>query len=397
MNKTRTALYYPEIIIPSKQFIRKTILYWDEIGSIVPKSIWDEHPFFELEDEETNQLKDAGIYRPFFPHLLKTAGIHDFEREYRNEFFKRLDFFNQRDLLRNNTHYTPIYGEKEMVPGLFEELQRRGLAQKKIGDKISVSESKHPLFFIESVTANIYMSILAEFLSDADENITMPVTEESTWRDYTYSAIDPNKKKVCANLILNRILPIPLSDVPLGEIIQFKDDHETELVKFRECIDNFQSSISSAKDIRSVQDSCCKFSEKFNSDVKDLERSLRDRNIETLFGSVQAILDVKSPEITTTLIGSGALALGTAQPLFALSGIALGASIKVEKYLLKEKTERRKWLESLPHSYVYHLKKSKLIKNETRFHPRLDSFLGNVKLQIQSKIGIPFERGRKIK
>jgi hypothetical protein len=58
------------------------------------------------------------------------------------------------------------------------------------------------------------------------------------------------------------------------------------------------------------------------------------------------------------LIGSGALTLGTLQPLFLLSGIIMAASIKIEAYLLKEREERRKWMESLPYSYVYHLQKS---------------------------------------
>jgi hypothetical protein len=354
MNKTRTALYYPEIVIPSKQFIRKTILYWDDIGSIVPKPIWDEHPYFELDDEETNQLKNAGLYRPFFPKQLRTSGIPNFEKIYWDEFFKRLDFFNKRDSLTTNTQYTPVYGEKEMVDGLFDELERRGLAKRRLGGAISVSEFNHPLYFIESVTANIYMALLAEFLADADGNITVPVTEASSWQDYAYSSIDPQKNKICANMILDRILPIPSENVPIENIIQFKKDHRTELFHFRAEIDRFQSSISAGQSIRGVQDSCCQFSENVDRGVRDIQQSLMERNIDTIFGSLEAILDVKSPEISSALLSSGALALGTAQPLFLLSGILIGASIKVERYLLKERNERRKWLESVPYSYVHH-------------------------------------------
>jgi hypothetical protein len=355
MNHTRTALYYPEIIIPSKQFIRKTILYWDDIGSIVPKPIWDEHPYFELEDKETNLLRNAGLYRPFFPHTLRGGGVGDFETKFKDEFFRRLDHFNQQNHLKNNIQYTPVYEEKEMVMGLFNELEQRGLGKRKLAGQGSVSKFKQPVYFIESVTANIYMALLAESLADADSNITMPVTEASTWQDYAYAAIDPQMKKVCANLILDRILPIPAADVPLERIIQFKEDHKTELLKFRECIDNFQSSIPAAGDVMSVRDSCCRFTEQFNLGVRDIEQSLKNRNIETIFGSIQAILDVKSPDISSTLLGTGALALGAIQPIFLLSGVAMYASIKVERYLLKERSERTKWFNSLPYSYVYHL------------------------------------------
>jgi len=362
MKNTRTALYYPEIIIPSKQFIRKTILYWDEIGSIVPKPIWDDHPYFKLEDEETNQLRNANLYRPFFPHTLSMGDGGNFQTRFSDEFYRRLDFFNQRDSLREKTSYTPVYEEKEMVPGLFDELETRGLATRKLAGKASVSEVHHPVYFIESTTANIYMALLAEFLADRDKNITVPVTEESTWQDYAYTATDPQMKKICANLILDRILPLPAEDVPVDRIIQFKKDHSTELSRFRKCIDDFQSSIPVAGDIRSLQDSCCRFTEDFNAGVKDIEQSLRERNINTVFGSVQTILEIKSPELSTTLLSTGALALGVLQPIFLLSGVVMHASIKVERYLLKEREERRKWMESLPYSYVYHLEKSPIIR-----------------------------------
>jgi len=358
MSNTRTALYYPEIIIPSKEFIRKTILYWDEIGSIVPKAIWDEHPYFDLEDQETNQLRDAHLYRPFFPHTLMWGRVPGFEERFSDEFYRRLDFFNQRDRLKNNTRYTPVYEDKEMVPGLFHDLETRGLAKSKLNGKISVSESGHPLYFIESVTANIYMALLAESLAEADKNITMPVTEDSTWQDYAYTSIKPNNQKVCASLILDRIIPTPSPDVPLEKLIEFKEGHKTELIQLRKSIDEFQASISHASDIRAAKDSCCKFSEDFESGVKDLDRNLRDRDIKTVFGSLNSLLDIKSPEISGTLIGSGALALGTLQPIFLLSGIVMAASIKIEVYLLKEREERRKMMESLPYSYVYHLGQS---------------------------------------
>jgi hypothetical protein len=288
--------------------------------------------------------------------------VPGFEERFNNEFYRRLDFFNQRDRLQKNTRYTPVYGEKEMVPGLFRDLETRGLAQRKLNGKISLSESGHPVFYIESVTANIYMALLAESFAEIDNNITVPITEDSTWQDYAYSSIDPQNKKVCGSLVLDRILPIPSPDVPLDRIISFKEDHKIELIQLRNAIDEFQTSITQAQDIRSAKDSCCKFAEKYESGVKDIEKNLRDRNIKTFFGSLNSLQDIKSPEISGTLLGTGALVLGTLQPLFLLSGVIMAASIKIELYLLKEREERRKWMESLPYSYVYHLKKSGIVQ-----------------------------------
>ena len=37
----RTVLYYPTIEIPSDRWLRQALLYWDRVGSIVPRSFDD--------------------------------------------------------------------------------------------------------------------------------------------------------------------------------------------------------------------------------------------------------------------------------------------------------------------------------------------------------------------
>lgn len=362
MTSTRTALYYPNMVIPNKLWTRQALLYWDDIGSIIPEVVWRDHEFFKLENEEINQLFEAKLFRPFFPETLKRKLSSSTEDRFYDEFYDRVDYFKTRntfDLLRSAT---PIYELKEIRPGFFDELAKRGLATRNIGKLSQVSESGHNVFFVETNTANIYMALLAEYLSGLDNNITVPVTEDATWQNYGYSTTDPTIQNVCANLILDRILPVPAANTPIVEIIQFKKDHKSELIRFRKSVDDFQASIPKAGDIRSIQDSCCKFSEEIGAGVRDIEQSLVERNIDTFFGSLETILDVKSPEISGALISSGALTLGTGQPLFLLTGLVAGASIKVERYLLKERSDRRRWLENLPYSYVYHLQQSGFVQ-----------------------------------
>jgi len=87
MNHTKTALYYPQMVIPNKQWIRQALLYWDDIGSIVPEAIWNEHPYFEIDDEETNRLYEAKLYRPFFPEQLRRKFGSKIEDSFYQEFF----------------------------------------------------------------------------------------------------------------------------------------------------------------------------------------------------------------------------------------------------------------------------------------------------------------------
>ena len=63
---TRTILYYPTIQIKSSKWIKRTILYWDVIGSIVPYDF--DYPQYCLDDMLL--LRDYGAYRPYHPEDL---------------------------------------------------------------------------------------------------------------------------------------------------------------------------------------------------------------------------------------------------------------------------------------------------------------------------------------
>ena len=356
MSSTRTALYYPNLVITNKRWVRQALLYWDDIGSIVPEPIWNEHPYFELEDEETNQLNAAGLYRPFFPEKLRRDFGSSLEKSFYEEFFNRLDHFRAQrpfDLLKSADK---LYELKEMKSGFFDELEIRNLATRKLDGKVRIAESGHPIIFVESNTANIYMSLLAEYLANHDKNITIPATDRNDCLDLAYIATDIEKKQECAKVLLNNILPVPSSGVSLDRIIDFRQDHRTDLLKFRKVVDQFEKDLKLITDKRDVLDKSRQFEEDLEREVRLLTESLSDRRIETIFGSLDVIINSDQPEWWPIVMGSGLVAIGTgAFVLCAIGGFALGAGVQVSKYLVKRNIERNELLRDSPYSCVYHL------------------------------------------
>lgn len=81
----RTILYYPTIDIPTNSWLRHSLLYWDEVSSIVPKS-WDERMLLEL-SPDIHYLIDEGQFRPIKPEdLIMGRDNWDAFEQFQNEF-----------------------------------------------------------------------------------------------------------------------------------------------------------------------------------------------------------------------------------------------------------------------------------------------------------------------
>jgi len=346
------------MVIPNKLWIRQALLYWDDIGSIVPETIWNEHKYFKLENEEIDQLYQEKFYRPFFPETIKRRYGGQLEDNFYDEFYARVDYFKARKQFDLFKSATPIYELKEMRGGFFNELEKRGLATRKLGTIHQVSESGHPVIFVESNTANIYMSLLAEYLANHDDHITIPTTDKTEFLDLAYVSTDIQKKQECAKILFNKILPIPKANMSLERIIEFKQEHRTDLLKFRKVVDQFEKDMKSISDKRDILDKSRKFEEDIEREVRLLNESLGEHSIETVFGSLEAIINSDQPEWWPIIIGSGLVAAGTGEyVLCSLGGCAVGASVQVGKYLMKRHIERNQLLRDTPYSYVYHLQK----------------------------------------
>lgn len=355
MTDKRTVLYYPDIAFPNQQWIRQTILYWDELGSIVPEQLWNELQCYQYKDAEINQLNDLGLYRPFFPDDLRRKGGSSLQDQFYDEFFQRLDYFDHNHTFQDNEPCYPIFESKEMRAHLFDDLKQRGLATRKYKGAIAVSNVNQSIIYLEMSTADIYMSLLAEYLAGNDTNITIPYTDQRRSVDYAFGTLDSTGGSNSAEIFFDHVLPVPAEDVSLDTIIEFKEDHRSELLQFRKLIDSFQVEMQSITDPRSLRDFSIRCQEDIELGVRNLQEDLKDHKIETRWGTFGAIVGVSLPEWFDILINAGFTSTDNGHYLLcALGGFAAGAAIRVGAYRAKQNRERNQMFRDSPYSYVYH-------------------------------------------
>src|SRR5260370_32980405 len=81
---SRTLLYYPTFELPSDQWLKDSLLYWDQVGSIVPERFAR-----SVVTRDLRYLSEEGIYRRFDP----TTALKNYAAslELAEEFKQRLD------------------------------------------------------------------------------------------------------------------------------------------------------------------------------------------------------------------------------------------------------------------------------------------------------------------
>jgi hypothetical protein len=83
----RTILYYPTIDIPTKKWLRHSLLYWDEVSSIVPSS-WDDKTL-NKQSSDIHYLIDEGQYRAKKPEdLFQNSENVEVTKQLQEEFLE---------------------------------------------------------------------------------------------------------------------------------------------------------------------------------------------------------------------------------------------------------------------------------------------------------------------
>ncbi len=216
MNKV---LYFPYIHVPEDEWTTKSVLYWDEVASIIPSTL-----FYDVKQQETvtSELLKADFLKTVYPDRF----IYD-----RNKFQTEiLEFINSDDFgiderIENfgRGNKGPMYWIKFNID-LFQELGKIGLAEKRDNES----------FLVESHTANYLMFELANMVSISGEYTLS--TDEIEYGNIDFiKELSFSKDEVRANL-LEEILPYPVNP-DYKKLIDFKVKYHDDLLKFRRKIE----------------------------------------------------------------------------------------------------------------------------------------------------------------
>ncbi|TVX94126.1 DUF6236 family protein [Paenibacillus agilis] len=361
----RTIMYYPNIEIPDGYWLKKALLYWDEVSSIVPREVEN-----ELYSNSTaiNYLKHEGEFRPIYPdHMLNSMYFEEFEKECLRKvkvYLKGSGTNQQRNnrIFENRIHNEKIFNSYGVHRGklssrIMEFLDSNGL----------VTRSGDNWVNFDNILATIYMANLAKYTALSDVNHTVigtdQISEINRIYPIKYATKQPVVNKVpVVNLSLN-ILPTPNTDVPYKKIVSFKRKYRDELLAFRNVINEFEKQISNAETEYDMKEQIITFKESVERGCRETTKMLKGAGINTFLTSLRSVINLKSPTMVTTYAGIVGQKLTDLHPAITLSGIAVTGIVDLSvNYIALSKSTQEK-LSDKGFLYLHHAKRRGIVND----------------------------------
>jgi hypothetical protein len=217
-------LYYPYINVPRTDWTLRTLLYYDNVGSIVPQEY-----FYEPErnyDEFMLELVRNELVTPINP-----IQVLDNPWEITRPFIELIELNRPRLITlqnsfrqgqRGNIHIDKFLKTANIHSDKFDErvfyaLENLGLAVRTDGRWYSV----------EQKTANNLMSFLASVISAKTDRL--PTTDYIRPTFYKQSFNQEHRKR---ETLLTNLIPFP-EEIDLNRLLRFKEQHSGLLNAFR--------------------------------------------------------------------------------------------------------------------------------------------------------------------
>lgn len=373
----RTILYYPTIDIPTNNWLRHSLLYWDEVSSIVPTS-WGGNSFINL-STEIQYLMDERQFRPIKPEDLITKSdnwehFENFQQEFRDIVSsKQFKIFinRRRGNINHRIHSNKVEKNYRIHSNKIESNYR--VHSNKTSDSIygflkelnlADRDGENEWINFEKNTALLYMSLLAKYLADIDSNQTTIGTDYIIYEKFNFKKVSESDGFPVVSFNLNNILPTPKPNVPFEKIIQFKKKRSDNLNHFKKNLSEFQSKIAKSKSQAEIKENAINFQETLLNGVNDLTAVLKDQRIDFGMKTLKSMINLKSPTMIT--------AIGTAVasksnlidiPLnLGIIGIASMGALELTTSFIDNRNKQTAKLRESPFSYIYYANKYGIIE-----------------------------------
>ncbi|MFW1030988.1 DUF6236 family protein [Vibrio parahaemolyticus] len=148
--------------------------------------------------------------------------------------------------------------------------------------------------------------------------------------DQLHIPMNMSKELVTADFELNKCLPVPLPDLPLEKLIEFKFKRGDELVALRKTLDDLYLDISNSQDIPRAR--VAKISQ-LEKAINDLDIVARESWGARLLASRKVSLDINFGSLSQGAVTGGIVGSTFNNPvlgLFAAAGQAVVSSMKFE-------------------------------------------------------------------
>lgn len=284
------ALYYPYIRPPESPWFTRVLLYWDQVGAIVP----------------SEYLEDPDRLGPYMVSLVREGliaqvipGMYLWQaKNFAGAFLEFID-------AKYGTHGEPFHSEwaethaeklegtpvhMEKLHDLADRLCARGLAKREPGHQYS------PWVRVEPGTAGEFMAYLAGVLGQLTGDETFcPITDRADELSpfLGHTGIEHAGKKLeIRRLLLSGILPAPTESLEASQLFDFKEHYKSELRRFRTQVEDRVSEIAAIEDVDLQQARLRDTITGFRETIDEIAARMREqRNWPSIsFGSLCAVV-----------------------------------------------------------------------------------------------------------
>lgn len=347
---SRTILYYPEIQIPtSGTWIRKSLLYWDKLGAIVPQS-YDNQMDAQMLKRYTPEIEclyKEGIFKPFNPEtLMRRPESREALRDELKQSLYPSKLRKTQTLVPVRRCDVAIYRDK-VACGVFRELEERGLAIR--------SDDNDDIYLFENRTANVYMSLLAKHLALNAPEPTVPSSDSAAEFDMMFGS---DEKRAAENLIISPqfsdLIPTPNPDVSLRAIMMFKKKYQAELIAFQTAMESFEQGVANCENAKQLRSLIQSQKDQIKKQTIDLSKALKANTIGFWLGSLQSFIKPTSPTLwgAALVVAGKAASLATIPVNWVAGGAAIAGSIEVGMHWFNKVQERNAAIRNSPFAYL---------------------------------------------
>ena len=304
---SRTILYYPNINIPNNEWLKKTILFWNHISSIVPDREYYQHCIVDKQND-MRYLIENEIYRPVFPSML-------FESNKYNDFNDDLEKAIKEHIGQHNNEQSESYGRKQRRP-----VHRKKLAFPELASKVHYKKFDNQIFeylleqelivdygdewvSMDEKLATIYMSRIAKYLSNLSPTATVVGTDKNKYLYYAYSRTYKSKNNLAFNVCFQNALPEPSPDVSIKDIVKFKQKRALELIEFQHELLQFENQLAKCTSIDEANSELELFQIKIQKSILELEKIYKDERISYRFGTMKSLVETGGAAATISSLG----------------------------------------------------------------------------------------------
>jgi len=350
----RKILYYPNININDGIWLRNALLYWDKVSSIMPHdcSDYDLSPEIQylmstefFEPTRPDKIMFSDVYHDFLDELR--GKVSDLNINKRSEIVTRVHTSKLESIARKNCiHHTKL--SSDIIPILEEKMQL-------------VRSENSQWYYMDEVLADIYMTTLAKYLAVMDDDDTIISTDRYRFQNIAYTRKPLGSRYNNRRAILNYkidALPVPLMDVPIDDILEFKVRRQDELKRFRLMVIENEVKIQTCENLVEVKSKLNRFNEELELGISELEYIMKECNWKLRPAVLGALINIPIPSIFEV-----AETFSYNIPLtYKAMGIATGAVLSCAVAFKELGNIRREALNKSPYAYIYCARRDGIIR-----------------------------------